>query len=117
LLDCLRLLQNVANNRRFYAILGQVHDSVSKGQPLHQSLQVSGLFPNIIIQMVAIGEEAGKLTDMLEKVANFYEEEVNQLVNRLNQLLEPIIMIVLGIVVGGLVIAMYLPIFNLGMVI
>jgi type IV pilus assembly protein PilC len=117
LLDCLRLLQNVANNRRFYAVLGQIHDSVSKGQTLYQSLQVSGLFPNIIIQMVAIGEEAGKLTDMLEKAANFYEEEVNQLVNRLNQLLEPIIMVILGIVVGGLVIAMYLPIFNLGMVI
>ncbi|MGD9107644.1 MAG: type II secretion system F family protein [Gammaproteobacteria bacterium] len=117
LLESLCLLQDVANNRRFCAVLEEIRNAVSKGQTLHQSLQISGLFPNIVVQMVAIGEEAGKLPDMLEKAANFYEYEVNQLVNKLNQLLEPMIMIILGIVVGGLVIAMYLPIFNLGMVI
>jgi len=78
---------------------------------------MSRLFPNIIIQMVAIGEEAGKLSDMLEKSAEFCQQEVDQLVGRLDQLLEPIVMVVLGIIVGGLVIAMYLPIFKLGMVI
>lgn len=117
LLESLSLLQNVANNRQFCAALDEIHDAVSKGQTLYQSLQISRLFPNIVVQMVAIGEEAGKLPDMLEKAANFYEHEVNQQVDKLNQLLEPMIMIILGIVVGGLVIAMYLPIFNLGMVI
>lgn len=117
LLESLYLLQDVANNRRFCVALGEIYNAVSKGQTLYQSLQISGLFPNIVVQMVAIGEEAGKLPDMLEKAANFYEHEVNQLIDKLNQLLEPMIMIILGIVVGGLVIAMYLPIFNLGMVI
>ncbi|MGD9152781.1 MAG: type II secretion system F family protein [Gammaproteobacteria bacterium] len=117
LLESLCLLRDVANNQRFRVVLGEIYNAVSKGQTLYQSLQISGLFPNIVVQMVAIGEEAGKLPDMLEKAANFYEYEVNQLVDKLNQLLEPVIMIILGIVVGGLVIAMYLPIFNLGMVI
>jgi len=117
LLESLRLLQKIANNAQFYAALGEVYTAVDQGQTLHQSLQMSRLFPNIIIQMVAIGEEAGKLSDMLEKAAGFFQEEVDQLVDKLNQLLEPIVMMVLGIIVGGLVIAMYLPIFKLGMVI
>lgn len=117
LLKSLRLLQKIANNAQFYAALDEIYTEIDKGQTLHQSLQMSGLFPNIIIQMVAIGEEAGKLSDMLEKAAGFFQEEVDQLVDKLNQLLEPIVMMVLGIIVGGLVIAMYLPIFKLGMVI
>jgi type IV pilus assembly protein PilC len=117
LLESLRLSQKVANNAQFHVELGEVYAAVDKGQTLYQSLQMSRLFPNIIVQMVAIGEEAGKLSDMLEKSAEFCQQEVDQLIDRLNQLLEPIVMMVLGIIVGGLVIAMYLPIFKLGMVI
>ena len=73
-----------------------------------------GLFPNMVIQMVAIGEESGSLDEMLGKVADFFEEEVDNMVDGLSSLLEPLIMGVLGILVGGLIIAMYLPIFKMG---
>lgn len=75
------------------------------------------LFPNMVIQMVAIGEESGKLEQMLGKVADFYEENVDNAVDALSSLLEPMIMAILGVLVGGLVIAMYLPIFKLGSVV
>jgi type IV pilus assembly protein PilC len=74
----------------------------------------TGLFPNMVEQMVAIGEESGSLDSMLSKVADFYEQEVDDAVDALSSLLEPIIMSVLGILIGGLVVAMYLPIFKLG---
>jgi type IV pilus assembly protein PilC len=76
-----------------------------------------GIFPNMVVQMVAIGEESGSLDSMLSKVADFYEEEVDNAVDSLSSLLEPLIMSVLGIIVGGLIIAMYLPIFKLGSVV
>jgi type IV pilus assembly protein PilC len=117
LLEALQLLRNIANNAYFHRVLGEVHASICEGQTLSQSLRMSKLLPNIALQMVAIGEEAGKLPHMLAKAASFYENEVNQLVDNLSQLLEPLIMAVLGIIVGGLVIAMYLPIFKLGTVI
>ena len=75
------------------------------------------LFPHMVVQMVAIGEESGSLDAMLAKVAEFYEEEVDNLVDALSSLIEPIIMVVLGVLIGGLVIAMYLPIFQLGAVV
>jgi type IV pilus assembly protein PilC len=77
----------------------------------------TGLFPNMVIQMVSIGEEAGSLDYMLSKVADFYEAEVDNLVDNLTSLMEPMIMAVLGILVGGLIVAMYLPIFQLGNVV
>jgi type IV pilus assembly protein PilC len=77
----------------------------------------SQLFPNMVVQMVAIGEEAGSIDQMLAKVADFYEEEVDNAVDALSSLLEPIIMAILGVLVGGLVIAMYLPIFKMGSVV
>jgi type IV pilus assembly protein PilC len=77
----------------------------------------TNLFPNMVVQMVAIGEEAGSLDTMLGKVADFYEEEVDNAVDALSSLLEPVIMAVLGILIGGLVVAMYLPIFKLGQVV
>ncbi|HHQ42928.1 MAG TPA: type II secretion system F family protein, partial [Chromatiales bacterium] len=73
----------------------------------------TGLFPHMVVQMVAIGEEAGSLDEMLSKVADFYEEEVDNAVDALSSLLEPIIMVILGVLVGGLVVAMYLPIFKM----
>lgn len=89
------------------------HD-VSTGMPLNQSMLASGLFPGVAIQMTAIGEESGTLDHMLEKVANHYEADVDNLVDNLTSLMEPLIMVVLGSIVGALVIAMYLPVFQLG---
>jgi len=74
----------------------------------------TGLFPNMVVQMVAIGEESGSLDTMLGKVADFYEQEVDDAVDGLSSLLEPLIMAVLGVLVGGLIVAMYLPIFKMG---
>ena len=77
----------------------------------------TGVFPNMVVEMIGIGEESGTLETMLEKIATIYEEEVDTLVDGLSTLLEPLIMLLLGGIVGGLVIAMYLPIFQLGSVI
>jgi len=95
----------------------KMRDDIATGQSLQVSMQMQNLFPNMVVQMVAIGEEAGSLDTMLAKVADFYEEEVDNLVDSLSSLLEPLIMAVLGGLIGGLVIAMYLPIFKMGEVI
>ncbi|MGH8539692.1 MAG: type II secretion system F family protein, partial [Stenotrophobium sp.] len=89
-------------------------EQVATGQQLQLTMQQTGLFPNMAVQMVAIGEESGSLDAMCAKVADFYEAEVDNLVDTLSSLMEPFIMVILGILVGGLVIAMYLPIFKLG---
>jgi type IV pilus assembly protein PilC len=94
-----------------------MREDVSSGTQLQQSMRQTSLFPNMVVQMVAIGEEAGSLDSMLDKVADFYEEEVDNAVDSLSSLIEPMIMAILGVVVGGLVIAMYLPIFKLGSVV
>jgi type IV pilus assembly protein PilC len=95
------------------AILG-MRDNVATGQQLQLSMAQTKLFPNMVVQMVAIGEESGSLDAMLSKVADFYEAEVDDAVDNLSSLLEPLIMSVLGILVGGLIVAMYLPIFKMG---
>ena len=95
------------------AVLGMRED-VSTGMALQTSMKTTGLFPHMVIQMVGIGEEAGSLDAMLAKVADFYEEEVDNAVDNLSSLMEPIIMSFLGVVIGGLVVAMYLPIFQMG---
>ena len=95
----------------------QMRDEVATGQRLQQSMENSDLFPNMVIQMVAVGEESGSLDEMSAKVADFYEEDVDNAVDNLSSLLEPLIMAILGVMVGGLVIAMYLPIFKLGQVV
>jgi type IV pilus assembly protein PilC len=95
----------------------KIKDEVSQGTQLQTSMRNTGLFPNMAIQMVSIGEESGSLDSMLSKVADFYETEVDNAVDALTSLLEPIIMAVLGVLVGGLIVAMYLPIFKLGSVV
>ncbi|MEN8128856.1 MAG: type II secretion system F family protein [Pseudomonadota bacterium] len=95
----------------------RMKDATSTGTQLQQTMRETALFPNMVVQMVAIGEESGSLDEMLGKVADFFEEEVDNLVDGLSSLLEPLIMAVLGVVVGGLVVAMYLPIFKLGSVV
>ncbi len=94
-----------------------MRDDVATGQSLTLAMRQQGLFPHMVIQMVTIGEESGSLDDMLAKVADFYEEEVDNAVDALSSLLEPLIMVVLGTVIGGLVVALYLPIFQLGSVV
>ena len=95
----------------------QMRDQVATGQQLQLAMAQTGLFPNMVVQMVAIGEESGSLDAMLAKVADFYEQEVDDAVDSLSSLLEPLIMAVLGVLIGGLIIAMYLPIFKLGAVV
>ena len=87
------------------------------GHQLQLSMRQTGLFPNMVVQMTAIGEEAGALDTMLFKVAEFYEEEVNNAVDALASLMEPFIMVVIGVLVGGMVVGMYLPIFKLAAVV
>ncbi|MDH3980148.1 MAG: type II secretion system F family protein [Gammaproteobacteria bacterium] len=91
-----------------------IRDSVATGQQLQFAMSQTGLFPNMVEQMVAIGEESGALDSMLSKVADFFEQEVDDAVDALSSLLEPLIMSILGILIGGLVVAMYLPIFKMG---
>ena len=95
----------------------EMRDDIATGQSLRLAMEQQQLFPHMVKQMVAIGEESGALDEMLAKVADFYEEEVDNAVDSLSSLLEPLIMAILGVLVGGLVIAMYLPIFKLGAVI
>jgi type IV pilus assembly protein PilC len=92
----------------------RIRDEVSTGQRLQRSMEATGLFPNMVIQMIAVGEESGSLDQMAAKVADFYEADVDAAVDAMSSLLEPLIMAILGVLVGGLVIAMYLPIFKLG---
>ena len=95
----------------------QMKDEVATGQRLQQAMENTDLFPNMVIQMIAVGEESGSLDEMSAKVADFYEEDVDNAVDNLSSLLEPLIMAILGVLVGGLVVAMYLPIFKMGSVI
>jgi type IV pilus assembly protein PilC len=95
----------------------KVKQDVSTGMQLNFSMRSTGVFPMLAVQMTAIGEESGALDSMLDKVATYYEDEVDNMVDSLTSLMEPMIMAVLGVIVGGLVIAMYLPIFQLGQIV
>lgn len=117
LVDALNSVAGATGNSKFVDATYRIRDDVSTGQQLNFSMRNTGAFPNMVIQMVAIGEEAGALDDMLDKSANYYEEQVDNAVDNLTSLMEPIIMSVLGILVGGLIVAMYLPIFQLGAVV
>lgn len=114
LVDALKSVAGATGNIIFSKATDTVREEVSTGQQMNIAMENTHLFPNMVIQMVAIGEESGALEKMLSKVADFYEEDVDNSVDALSSLLEPIIMSILGILVGGLVIAMYLPIFKLG---
>ena len=117
LIDALTSVAGATGNAIYYDAVHKVREEVSTGIQLNNSLRSTGLFPALLVQMTAIGEESGALDEMLDKVASFYEEAVDNLVDGLTSLLEPIIMSVLGVLVGGLMIAMYLPIFQLGSVV
>ncbi|MBU0656290.1 MAG: type II secretion system F family protein [Gammaproteobacteria bacterium] len=95
----------------------RMQDDTARGVQLNTAMQTTQIFPNMVVQMTKIGEESGRMEEMLAKVADYYEEQVDNLVNTLSKQIEPLIMAVLGVIVGGLVIAMYLPIFKLGAVV
>ncbi len=114
LVDALESVAGACGNSVFYDAVMQMREDVSTGQQLQFSMTQTGIFPHMVVQMVAIGEESGSIDAMLDKVADFFEEEVDNLVDNLSSLMEPIIMVILGILVGGLIVAMYLPIFKLG---
>jgi len=95
----------------------KMRDEIATGTQLQVAMRDTQMFPNMVVQMVAIGEESGALDSMLGKVADWYEQEVDDAVDALTSLLEPLIMAVLGVVIGGLVVAMYLPIFKMGQVV
>lgn len=114
LVQALDSVAGAVGNGLFRKAIEHMRHDVSTGVPLNQSMAHSGLFPGMAIQMTAIGEESGTLDLMLEKVANHYEANVENLVDNLTSLMEPLIMVVLGGIVGALVIAMYLPVFQLG---
>lgn len=117
LVEAMNSVAGATGNIIYYKASIKIRDEVSQGTQLQAAIRNTGLFPNMAIQMISIGEEAGSLDHMLAKVADFYENEVDNAVDALTSLLEPIIMAVLGVLVGGLIIAMYLPIFKLGAVV
>ncbi|WP_223826360.1 type II secretion system F family protein [Spongiibacter pelagi] len=114
LVEALNSVAGAAGNAVYNKAILQIRDDVTSGQTLYSSIRFTNLFPTMLLQMVAIGEESGSLDEMLDKVATHYEEAVDNAVDTLTSLLEPMIMSVLGILVGGLMIAMYMPIFMLG---
>lgn len=117
LIDALSSVAGATGNVIYRDAVLRIREEVSTGIQLNASIRSSGVFPSMLIQMTAIGEESGALDEMLDKVAVHYEEAVDNLVDSLTSLLEPLIMAVLGVLVGGLMVAMYLPIFQLGAVI
>jgi type IV pilus assembly protein PilC len=103
-----------AGNHVYMMATKQIQQEVSTGTSLTAAMQNSNVFPNMVVQMTSIGEESGSLDGMLSKVADFFEQEVDDAVEALSSLMEPMIMVVLGTLIGGMVVAMYLPIFKLG---
>ena len=114
LVEALETVARAAGNSVYEKAILQIRDGVTSGTQLQQSMRYAGIFPPMAVQMVAIGEESGALETMLDKVASYYEAEVDNAVDGLTAMLEPLIMSVLGVLVGGLLIAMYLPIFQMG---
>lgn len=117
LVEALESVAGATGNIVYENAVLKMKDEVSTGQRLQRAMENTGLFPNMVNQMIAVGEESGSLDEMSSKVATFYEAEVDNAVDAMSSLLEPLIMAILGVLVGGLVIAMYLPIFKLGAVV
>ena len=117
LVEALDSVGGTAGNAVYAKATEQIQRDVATGSALTASMNTTGVFPNMVLQMSAIGEESGALDDMLARAAEFYEEEVDEMVKGLSSLLEPIIIVVLGTLIGGIVVSMYLPIFKLGAVV
>jgi len=117
LVEALTSVAGATGNIVYENAVLKMRDEVATGNRLQRAMEATGLFPNMVNQMIAVGEESGSLDQMAGKVADFYEQEVDNAVDSMSSLLEPLIMAILGVLVGGLVIAMYLPIFKLGSVV
>ncbi len=117
LVEALDSAAGASGNALYRDAILQIRDEVTTGMQMNLSMQSTGVFPNMVVQMIGIGEESGSIDAMLAKIADIYEAEVDDAVDGLSALLEPLIMSVLGVLVGGLIIAMYLPIFQLGNVV
>jgi len=117
LVEALQSVAGATGNILYSDAVLKMRDEVATGQRLQRAMENTGMFPNMVVQMIAVGEESGSLDAMSGKVATFYEEDVDNAVDSMSSLLEPLIMAILGVLVGGLVIAMYLPIFKLGSVV
>src|SRR5579872_6510986 len=117
LVEALESVAGATGNIVYELAVLRMKDEVATGQRLQRAMEATGMFPNMVVQMIAVGEESGSLDTMAGKVATFYEAEVDNAVDAMSSLLEPLIMAILGVLVGGLVIAMYLPIFKLGSVV
>jgi type IV pilus assembly protein PilC len=113
LVEALDICSGATGSIVYDKAIKRIRDDVAVGYSLNMAMNQVGIFPHMVTQMTAIGEEAGALDTMLFKVADFYEQEVNNAVDALASLLEPFIMVIIGVLVGGMVIAMYLPIFKL----
>ncbi|MCJ8273898.1 MAG: type II secretion system F family protein, partial [Psychrosphaera sp.] len=117
LIEALESAAGASGNAVYRKAIMEIRSEVSAGNQMNFAMKATGIFPPMVTQMVAIGEESGALDSMLDKVANIYEGQVDDAVDGLTALIEPMIMAVLGVVIGGLIIAMYLPIFEMGKVI
>jgi len=113
ILDALDITAKTAGNKTIENTLVSVRTSIAEGQTMADPLTESGVFPSMVCQMISVGESTGALDAMLSKIADFYDEEVDQAVENLTSLIEPFMLVFLGVTIGGLVVAMYLPIFKL----
>jgi type IV pilus assembly protein PilC len=117
LVEAMKSVAGATGNIVYQDAVMKMRDEIATGLRMQRAMENTGLFPNMVVQMIAVGEESGSLDEMASKVADFYEADVDAAVDALSSLLEPLIMVILGVLVGGLVVAMYLPIFKLGAVI
>jgi type IV pilus assembly protein PilC len=113
ILDALQVVARTSGNKVVERAVIRVSESIAEGRPIAEPLEESGVFPNMVVQMINVGESVGALDTMLEKIADFYDEEVDQAVENLTAMIEPLMMVFLGGMIGGLVVAMYLPIFQM----
>ncbi len=117
ILEALQVVAKTSGNKVIERAVFRVGDSIAEGRPIAEPLEESGVFPNMVVQMINVGESVGALDTMLEKIADFYDEEVDQAVENLTAMIEPFMMVFLGGMVGGIVVAMYLPIFKIASVV
>ncbi len=117
ILDALQVVARTSGNKVIERAVYHVSDSIAEGRPIAEPLEESGVFPNMVVQMINVGESVGALDSMLEKIADFYDEEVDQAVENLTAMIEPFMMVFLGGMIGGIVVAMYLPIFKMASVV
>jgi len=117
ILEALNVVAKTAGNRTIETAVFRVADSISEGRSIAEPLEETGIFPNMVVQMISVGESTGALDAMLTKIADFYDEEVDQAVENLTAMIEPFMMVFLGGMIGGLVVSMYLPIFQMGQVV